>query len=54
MDSIKDYEFTEEDEQRIEAESQYLKNKEFRYEAQSTAKGRQFLEALGMTQDEQT
>ena len=52
MDSIKDYEFTEEDEQRIEAESQYLKNKEFRYEAQSTAKGRQFLKALGMTQDE--
>ena len=48
MDSIRSYDFSEEEELRIEEETRYFKNKEFQYQANSTSKGRQLLEALGM------
>lgn len=48
MDSIRSYDFSEEEELRIEEETKYLKNKEFQYQASSTSKGRKLLEAIGM------
>ncbi|GAB7391599.1 replication initiation factor domain-containing protein [Lactococcus garvieae] len=52
MDSIKSFDFSEDDEARIEEETKYLKNKEFQYQAKSTSKGRKLLNALGMTEGE--
>jgi phage replication initiation protein len=52
MDSIKSFDFSEDDEARIEVETKYLKNKEFQYQAKSTSKGRKLLDALGMTEGE--
>lgn len=48
MDSIRSYDFSEEEELRIEEETKYLKNKEFQYQARSTSKGRKLLEAIGI------
>jgi phage replication initiation protein len=52
MDSMRSYDFSEEDELRIEEETKYLKNKEFQYQASTTSKGRKLLEAMGMLENE--
>ena len=52
MDSMRSYDFSEEDELRIEEETKYLKNKEFQFQASTTSKGRQLLKAIGMAEEQ--
>jgi len=52
MDSMRSYDFSEEDELRIEEETKYLKNKEFQFQASTTSKGRQLLKAMGMAEEQ--